>query len=144
VTPDHATDLAATGTPMEVTIPGHLFAAIPFYDILDTEETVVVDLHKRPDLLNIRGAVQGGLIATLIDIAGGRLAIKHTGAGAGAGTADMTIHFVAPVVTGPARATATLVRAGRRSVVVAVNVTDVGRNRLAARSTLSFAILEPR
>lgn len=129
---------------MEVTIPGHLFAQLPFYDVVDTDHSVVVDLQNRPDLVNIRGALQGGLVATLIDVAGGRLAIKYAGEGSGAGTADMTIHFLAPIVEGPARATATLVRAGKRMIVVAVDVSDVGRNRPAARATLSFAILPPR
>lgn len=129
---------------MSVTIPGHLFARLPFYDVVDTHDSVVVELHNRPDLANIRGALQGGLVATLIDVAGGRLAIKYAGDGSGAGTADMSIHFLAPIVEGPARATATLVRAGKRIIVVGVDVSDVGRNRLAARATLSFAILAPR
>ncbi|MGZ8748834.1 MAG: PaaI family thioesterase [Mycobacterium sp.] len=129
---------------MDVTIPGHLFAQLPFFDVVDTAETVIVDLHNRPDLVNLRGALQGGLVATLIDVAAGRLAIKYTGEGAGAGTADMSIHFLAPIVTGPARATASLVRAGKRTIVVAVDVTDVERGRLAARATLSFAVLAPR
>ncbi len=129
---------------MQVTIPDHLFAQLPFFDIVDTDDTVVVDLENRPDLVNVRGALQGGLVATLIDVAGGRLAIKYTGEGVGASTADMTIHFLAPIMEGPARATATLVRAGRRTIVVAVDVTDVGGDRLAARATLSFAVLTPR
>lgn len=130
--------------PMEVTIAGHLFGQLPFYDVVDTDESVVVDLHNRPDLMNLRGALQGGLVATLIDVAAGRLAVKYAGEGCGAGTADMSIHFLAPIVDGPARATATLARAGKRMIVVGVDVTDVGRNRLAARATLSFAILTPR
>lgn len=133
-----------TPQPMDVTIPGHLFGKLPFYDVVDTDDTVIVDLHNRPDLVNMRGALQGGLVATLVDVAGGRLAIRHTGGGSGAGTADMSIHFLEPIVSGPARATATLVRAGKRMIVVGVDVVDVGRDRLAARATLSFAVLKPR
>jgi len=133
-----------TPQPMQVTIPGHLFGQLPFYDVVDSEDTVVVDLHNRPDLVNLRGALQGGMVATLIDVAAGRLAIKYAKTGAGAGTADISIHFVAPVVEGPARATATLVRAGKRLIVVAVDVIDVARERLAARATVSFAVMEPR
>lgn len=129
--------------PMDVT-SGHLFAQLPFLDVADTEETVIVDLHNRSDLMNNRGALQGGLVATLIDVAAGRLAVKHAGPGDGASTADMTIHFVAPIIDGPARATATVVRAGKRIIVVGVDVTDVGRDRLAARATLSFAVMSPR
>jgi uncharacterized protein (TIGR00369 family) len=133
-----------TPRPMDVTIPGHLFAKLPFFDVVDTDETVIVDLHNRPDLVNIRGALQGGLVATLIDVAAGRLAIRHTGDGVGASTADMSIHFLAPVIEGPARATATLVRAGSRIIVVAVDVVDVARDRLAARATLSFMAMAPK
>lgn len=139
----NAVDLPAP-QPMPVTIPGHLFGTMPFYDVLETDETVVVDLHNRPDLINVRGALQGGLVATLIDVAAGRLAFAIADRGAGVGTADMTIHYVAPIIEGPARAVATLVRKGRRTVVVAVDVFDVGGDRLAARATLSFAILTPR
>ena len=129
---------------MQVNIPGHLFGLLPFFDVVDTADTVVVDLHNRDDLRNVRGALQGGLVATLIDVAAGRLAVKYTDSTAGAGTADMSIHFLAPIVEGPARATATLVRAGRRLIVVGVDVVDVARDRLAARATLSFAVMEPR
>ncbi len=136
--------MTVTPQPMQVTIPGHLFGRLPFYDVVDSDEAVVMDLHNREDLVNIRGAMQGGLVATLIDVAAGRLAIKHTNAEAGAGTADMSIHYLAPIVEGPARATASLVRAGKRLIVVAVDVVDVARDRLAARATLSFAVMESR
>ncbi|MGV0790673.1 PaaI family thioesterase [Mycolicibacterium sp. XJ1819] len=129
---------------MPVTIEGHLFAQLPFYDVVDTDDTVVMDLHHRPDLVNIRGALQGGLVATLIDVAAGRLAVKHAHSAAGVGTADMSIHFLAPIMGGPARATATLVRAGKRLIVVAVDVVDMARDRPAARATLSFAVMDPR
>lgn len=125
---------------MEVTIPGHLFASMPFYDVADEPDRIVVDLHNRPELANIRGALQGGLVATLIDIAGGRLAQRVAG-GAGVSTAELTVHYLVPIVTGPARAVATLVRAGRRLIVVAVDVFDVDADRQAARATLSFAVL---
>jgi uncharacterized protein (TIGR00369 family) len=84
------------------------------------------------------------LVATLIDIAAGRLAEHYVGPDQSVTTADMNVHFLAPVVIGPARAEATIVRAGKRLVVTAVDVTDVGRDRLAARATLSFAVLDPR
>ncbi len=129
---------------MPVTIPGHLFGELPFYDVLETEDTVIVDLHNQPNIMNVRGALQGGLVATLIDIAAGRLVVAVADLGSGVSTADMTIHFLAPVMTGPARAVAKLVRRGRRSVVVGVDVFDLGGNRIAARATLSFAVLMPR
>lgn len=101
-------------------------------------------MDNRPDLVNRRGDLQGGLVATLIDIAAGRLADRHVGPGQDIATADMTVHFLAPILEGPARAEATVVRAGRRLSVIAVDVTDAARDRLAARATLSFAVLDPR
>ncbi|ORV84161.1 PaaI family thioesterase [Mycolicibacterium iranicum] len=128
---------------MQVT-PGHLFAQMNFRDVEVSDERLVIELDNQPNLVNRRGALQGGLVATLIDIAAGRLADRHTGPGQDVTTADMTIHFLAPVLEGPARAQATMVRAGRRLQVIAVDVVDVARDRLAARATLSFAVLDPR
>ena len=128
---------------MSVT-PGHLLGQMGFRDVLETDERLIVEMDNRPGLTNIRGALQGGLVATLIDIAAGRLAGRRVGPGQDVTTADMNVHFLAPVVVGPARAEATIVRAGERLIVTAVDVTDVGRDRLAARSTLSFAVLEGR
>lgn len=130
-------------TPMKTT-PDHLLGRLGIHDLLESDERLVLEMANRPDLVNTRGALQGGLVATLIDIAGGRLADRLVAAGQSVTTADMTVHFLAPIIEGPARAEATVVRAGRRSIVTAVDVTDVGRDRLAARATLSFAVLDPR
>ncbi|WP_193043972.1 PaaI family thioesterase [Mycolicibacterium baixiangningiae] len=126
------------------TTPDHLLGQLGIHDLLETDERMVVEMENRPNLANTRGALQGGLVATLIDIAGGRLADRLVADGQSVTTADMTVHFLAPVVVGPARAEATVVRAGKRIIVTAVDVTDVGRDRLAARATLSFAVLDPR
>lgn len=124
--------------------PDHLLGQMGFRDVLESDERLIVEMDNRPDLTNTRGAIQGGLVATLIDIAAGRLAGRHVGPGQDVTTADMNVHFLAPVIVGPARAEATIVRAGRRIIVTAVDVIDVGRDRLAARSTLSFAVLDRR
>ena len=128
---------------MQVT-PGHLFSQLDFRDIEESDERLVLELDNRPDLVNRRGALQGGLVATLIDIAAGRLADRRVGPGQDVTTADMTVHFLAPILEAPARAEATVARAGRRLSVIAVDVTDAARGRLAARATLSFAVLDPR
>ncbi|MGV0742192.1 PaaI family thioesterase [Mycolicibacterium sp. XJ870] len=124
--------------------PAHLLNQMGFRDIEETDERLIVEMDNRPDLANIRGALQGGLVATLIDIAAGRLAGRNVGPGQDVTTADMNVHYLAPIISGPARAVATIVRAGRRLIVTSVDVTDVGRDRLAARATLSFAVLDPR
>lgn len=128
---------------MQVTIPDHLFAELPFYDVLETDETVVVELHNRADIADQRGGLHAGLVATLIDVAGGRLAFVMGDRRIGVSTADMKIHYLEPIVEGPARAVAAFVRKGGQNVVVAVDVFDVGADRLAARATLTFAVLGP-
>lgn len=127
-----------------LTEPSHVLHQMGFRDVEETDERMVIEMDNRPDLANVRGALQGGLVATLIDIAAGRLAGRLVAPGQDVTTAGMNVHFVAPIVVGPARAVATVVRAGRRLVVTAVDVTDAGRDRLAARATLSFAVLDPR
>jgi uncharacterized protein (TIGR00369 family) len=127
-----------------VTEPEHLLKRLGMRDVEETAERLVIEMDNRPDLVNVRGAIQGGLVATLIDIAAGRLAGDAAGVGHNVTTADMNVHFLSPIIEGPARAEATIVRAGRRLVVTSVDVFDKGRDRLAARATLTFAVLEAR
>lgn len=122
----------------------HLLHLLNYRMITETDERVVMEMPNRPDLANVRGALQGGLVATLIDIAAGILAGRHVAENQDVTTADLNIHYLAPVVEGPARAEATIVRAGKRLIVTAVDLTDVARRRLAARATLSFAVLDRR
>ncbi len=129
---------------MPVTESIHLLHQLNYRTVVETDARVVMEMDNRPDLVNVRGAIQGGLLATLIDIAAGILAGRHVGADQDVTTADLHINYLAPVVVGPARAEATIVRAGRRLIVTAVDVTDVGRDRLACRATLSFAVLDRR
>ena len=122
----------------------HLLHLLDYRTVEETDDRVIMEMDNRPDLVNVRGALQGGLVATLIDIAAGILAGRHVGPDQDVTTADLNIHYLAPVVAGPARAEATIVRAGKRLIVTAVDVTDVARDRLAARATLSFAVLDRR
>ncbi|MCF6388025.1 PaaI family thioesterase [Mycobacterium sp. MBM] len=121
----------------------HILSRLDYREIESTDHRLVLEMENRPDLANIRGALQGGLVATLIDIAAGMLAGNASGAGNDVTTADLNVHFLAPIM-GTARAEATIVRAGKRLIVTAVDVVDVSRDRLAARATLTFAVLEPR
>jgi uncharacterized protein (TIGR00369 family) len=127
-----------------VTEREHLLSRLGMRDVEQSAERLVVEMDNRPDLVNVRGALQGGLVATLIDIAAGRLAGSVAGPDRDVTTADLNVHFLSPIVQGPARAEATVVRAGRRLIVTSVDVFDAARDRLAATATLTFAVLEPR
>src|SRR5690242_20723012 len=97
-------------------------------DAEDTAERLVIEMANRPELGNIRGAIQGGLVATPIDIAAGRHAGTAAGVGHDVTTADMNVHFRRPIIEGPARAEATIVRAGRRLIVTEVDGFDKARD----------------
>ncbi len=121
----------------------HVLELLDYREVESSADRLVLEMDNRPDLANVRGALQGGLVATLIDIAAGMLAGNASGVGYDVTTADLNIHFLAPIM-GTARAEAKVVRAGKRLIVTSVDVTDVTRGRLAARATLTFAVLEPR
>ena len=124
--------------------PEHFFAQLGLRDVVVDGVDLAMELDNKPDRTNARGALQGGLIATLVDIVAGRLAVRGLPSAESVATSDLTIHYLAPVVEGPARAQAKVLRRGKRSVVLQVEVHDVGADRLAAVSTIAFAVLRPR
>ena len=124
--------------------PEHIFKQLGMYDVEVDGWELAMELPNGPDRTNARGALQGGLIATLVDIVAGRLAVQGMPSLQSAATSDLTIHYLAPVVDGPARAQARVLRRGKRSVVVQVEVHDVAAERLAAVSTVAFAVMQPR
>jgi uncharacterized protein (TIGR00369 family) len=125
----------------------HLFQQLGTRDMPSPEGHLVMEMDVLPQFSNVRGALQGGLIAVLVDVCAGRLAYQscdHEN-GFSTATSDLTIHYLSPVVVGPARADAWIVRRGQSNFVLQVEVTDVGReNKLAAVSTIAFTVLAPR
>ena len=121
----------------------HLFTSLGMVDVEVDGADLAIEMPVTPRVANSRGGLQGGLIATLIDVVAGRLAMDGADAGHSSATSDMNIHFLAPIVEGPARAEGKVLRRGRRSVVVHVDVHDLASERLAAVSTISFTVLAP-
>ncbi len=121
----------------------NIVAALGLIPVAESENELVVDMPVTPRLANMRGALQGGLIATLVDVVAGRLAMLGMVEGGSGATNDMTIRYLAPIIDGPARATARVLRRGRRMIVIDVDVRDVALDRLAAVASLSFTCLEP-
>jgi uncharacterized protein (TIGR00369 family) len=125
----------------------HLFQQLGTRDLPCPEGHLVIEMDIRPEFANVRGALQGGLIAVLIDVCAGRLAYlscDHEN-GFSTATSDLTIHYLSPVAIGPARADARILRQGRSTIVLQVEVTDVGRDdKLAAVSTIAFTVVPPR
>jgi uncharacterized protein (TIGR00369 family) len=108
------------------------------------EDSMVLEMPVTEAVINTAGSLQGGLIATLVDIAAGRLAIAVRTDGLAVTTATLTLNYVAPITIGPARAHARVLRSGRRQSVVEVKVHDTGRAELCAAALVTFAVVPRR
>jgi len=95
-------------------------------------------------VVNSSGALQGGLLATLIDSVGGMALMEADANRVAAVTSEMQISFLAGARVGPVRAAAHILRRGGRSAVVRVDVWDTGADGLhVATATLRFAFAGP-
>ena len=125
----------------------HLLQQLAFRDVGHEGADLAIEIDLGPRVTNPRGALQGGLMATLVDVVAGR-AVLETGPGAGprtgVATADLTIHFLKGLSVGPARAAATVVRRGRSLAVVTVEVLDMGTGALCAVATVAFSVSAAR
>jgi len=144
--PPNPTDMARLAR--EVAERGeHLFQQLGTRDLPSPPDHLVIEMDIRPEFANVRGALQGGLIAVLVDVCAGRLAYlscDHEN-GFSTATSDLSIHYLSPVAVGPARVDARVLRRGRSTIVLQVEVTDVGRDdKLAAISTIAFTVVAPR
>ena len=108
--------------------------------IVESEpDTVVMEMPVDERTTNTAGGLQGGLIATMADVAAGQLASKATPFGFGIATTDLFVRYLRPIKVGPARAVAKILRTGKRSVVVQVDIHRGDDNELAATATINFA-----
>jgi uncharacterized protein (TIGR00369 family) len=138
-----ATDRARRDVQEALRSGDHIFSSLGMTDVPVEDVDLAVEMPVTPRLSNSRGGLQGGLIATLVDVVAGRLAMDGARPGHNSATNDLSIHFLAPIVEGPARAEGKVLRRGQRSVVVHVEVRDLATDRLAAVSTISFTVLAP-
>jgi uncharacterized protein (TIGR00369 family) len=109
---------------------------------VDGSGGLIVEMDLRPDLCGPAGSLEGGVVSTIIDVAGAS-AIAFQ-AQAMVATDHMAISFLAPGRIGPIRATGTPLRVGKTSGVAEVRVIDLGKDsRLMAVATVSVRILSP-
>jgi uncharacterized protein (TIGR00369 family) len=93
-----------------------------------------------PHVTNTSGALQGGLIATLVDVAGGQFGLEYLQPGTTMTTADLFVRYLRPIKQGAARAVPRMLRSGRRAMVMQVDIYGDG-DELAATATVNFAII---
>src|SRR6185369_3504979 len=110
---------------------------VPFAKLLGIEVEAVEPGHAvltmpiRSELKQNHGVAHGGSIAAVIDSAMAFAIIPLLAENERTTTVDLTIHYLRPLSEGVAKATARVVRAGRRIVVVSAEVLD-HQERLAA------------
>jgi uncharacterized protein (TIGR00369 family) len=114
------------GIQLESVVAGHAVLALP-----------IREEHKQNNAI-----VHGGAIASLIDSAMAFAIIPLLAESETTSTVDLTIHYLRPLSEGVAKASARVVRAGRRIIVVSADVLD-HRERLAATAVSTYARLTP-
>jgi uncharacterized protein (TIGR00369 family) len=97
-------------------------------------------LPVSPHVTNTSGALQGGLIATLVDVAGGQFGLDYLQPGTTMTTADLFVRYLRPIKQGSAHAVPRMLRSGGRAMVMQVDIYGDG-DELAATATVNFAII---
>ncbi len=97
-------------------------------------------LPVSPAVVNTSGALQGGLIATLVDVAGGYFGLDYLQPDTTMTTSDLFVRYLRPIRQGTARAVPRMLRAGRRAMVMQIDIYG-GDDELAATATVNFAII---
>lgn len=126
--------------------PGSLLAAMPFAAangvqlVAVAPGEVVGRLAWAPERCTAGGVLHGAAIVTLADTVGAVCAFLQLPPGASTATTGSTIHFFRAVRGGTIEAVATVVHAGRTSVVVRTDVRD-DDGRLVANVVQSQAVI---
>jgi len=103
---------------------------VPFARLLGIEVDsvepghAVLSMKLRDDLMRNNGIAHGGAIATLIDSAMAIAIMALLEENERTVTVDLTIHYLRPISEGTTRASARVVRAGRRVITVSAELFD--------------------
>ena len=121
-----------------------LLASIPYAQLLGIELAGVEHgaatllLHVRDELMRMEGIMHGGALASLIDTASAFAVLTTLEPEQRTVTVDLTVHYLRPVTEGEIRARATVLRAGRRLVIVSAEARD-RRGDLSATAITTYA-----
>jgi acyl-CoA thioesterase len=116
---------------------------VPFARLLGLEVDslepghAVLSMKMRDDLMRNGGIAHGGAVATLIDSAMAFAIVELLGENEHTVTVDLTIHYLRPISEGSARASARVVRAGKRVITVSAELFD-DNDKLAATAISTY------
>ncbi len=95
----------------------------------------------RPEHCNPRGAVHGGMSATLLDVAAGIAAIYASGEPRPMVTQSASVHYLRPLTGSVMRAEGRVIKAGRKTCLARVDLFD-DRERLCCTGDLELFYLD--
>ena len=121
MTLDHVPFAKLLGIEVDSVEPGHAVLSMPIRD----------------DLKQNHGVAHGGSIAALIDSAMAIAIIPLLAENERTTTVDLTIHYLRPLTEGTARASARVVRAGKRVITVSAELFD-HQEKLAATALSTY------
>lgn len=130
-------------TPEEERRVREAFEQIPFARLLGMElgelrrGAATLHIEAREELKRNRGILHGGVVASLADTAAAFAVLTLSEQGQATTTIDLTVHYLRPLAAGRATARARVLRAGKRILVISVDVLDEGQ-ALAATALTSF------
>lgn len=122
--------------------PRHVLRALAYEVEHRPDLTSTARMTVGPHLLGPTGEVEAGALATLVDATGGGLAALAARPDWIA-TADLTLHLLGPVHASTVTAAGRVVRRGRTTVVLAVDLL-ADDSRPVGTATMSFAVLPRR
>jgi len=100
------------------------------------------ELPITEELLNPFGAAHGGVVSALIDHALGAVCFPVIPRGSWPATQEFKLNFTAPARPGPMVAEAQIVSMSKRTAIVRIDVSNLGRLVCAAQGTV--AIMAPK
>jgi uncharacterized protein (TIGR00369 family) len=118
-----------------------LAAQLGFEAMEGSQTTVVLRGAWAPEHCTAAGVLHGGYLMTLADAAAATLAFLNLPRGATTATIEAKTNFLAAVREGSVTARAELVHAGKRTIVLQVDIAD-GDGRLVSRTLQTQAVIE--
>ena len=102
---------------------------------------IEVAFHPTEEMTNVRGDVQGGIVAAMLDDTMGPALLSMTGGRCVAASIDMNISYLRPMMAGRVTAKGRVVRKGRSIAFLEAEIFNA-EGKLLARATSSAIPME--
>ena len=132
-------------TAEELALLEQTFRQVPYVGLLGLEfvaaerGTATFALEVRQELTRMGGIVHGGAVVSLMDTAAACAVHTLLEPGGRTVTVDLTVHFLSPAGSGRVVARATVLRRGRRVIILGVEARN-GDGALIATSTMTYYV----